>query len=251
MQRAPSLGEDLASTLREMIARERLKDGDRLPTEKLLAEQYGVSRTVVREAIARLQTEGLVATRQGSGVFISRRGGVFRVQDFRTQDFRTQDTARKQQHFQNVYELRLGVESAAAELAALRRSDGDIDELRSRIEAMNDPEQRPLADTQFHIGVAHATGNALYESFVGFVGDELSLVIGDAVKNTIDRHPLQIERVIAEHEAVLAAIIDRNGLAARRAMVAHLAAAAKRLSLGLAENSLEPPDIRWVAGLDR
>ena len=240
MTRAPSLGEDLASTLREMIAREALKDGDRLPTEKLLAEQYGVSRTVVREAVARLQTDGLVASRQGSGVFVSRRGGVFRIQD----------ASRKHHQFQNVYELRLGVEGAAAELAASRRTDADIDGLQGLIEAMNDAQQRPLADTGFHIGVARATGNALYERFVGFIGDELSLVIGDAVRNTIDRHPQQVERVIAEHRAVLTAIVEGNGPAARRTMVAHLVAAARRLSIGLSENSFDAPDMRWTFDLD-
>ena len=238
--RAPSLGEDLASTLREVIEREGLKDGDRLPTEKLLGEQYGVSRTVVREAIARLQTEGLVAARQGSGVFISRRSGVFRIQD----------DPRRQKQFQNVYELRLGVESAAAELAAVRRSDHDIDVLKSLTNTMNDAGARSQADTQFHIGVARATGNALYESFVGFIGGELALVIGDAVRNTMDRHPQQIERVIAEHVTILNAIMEKDRLAARHAMAAHLAAAARRLSISLVEKSLDPPDIRWVAGLD-
>ena len=223
--RAPRLGEDLAGFIRDLIIRDGLKDGDRLPTEKVLCEQYGVSRTVVREAIARLQTEGIVAVRQGSGVFVDRPSGhnVFRIGNRRSE----------RGQFTHVYELRLGVEVAAAELAAIRRSDADIALLEGLIGRMIDPQLRPTADTDFHVGIARATKNELYANFVAFLGVELSSVIGDAVVNTINRHPEQINLVIAEHRCILTAIVKRDRKAARRAMTTHLVNAAKRLSIHL------------------
>ncbi|MBY0613791.1 MAG: FCD domain-containing protein [Beijerinckiaceae bacterium] len=227
--RAPRLGEDLASTLREAILKDGLKEGDRLPTEKALAEQYGVSRTVVREAIARLQTEGVVAARQGSGVFVNRRNGhnVFRIHDNRV----------RHTQLQNCYELRLGVEAAAAELAAQRRTSDDIAALEALIVRMADPALRVAADTEFHVAIARATKNELYESFVGFIGAELSSVIGDAVVNTITRHPDQVDQVIAEHGLVLKAIAAGDAAGAREAMAGHITAAATRLSIGLRDAS--------------
>jgi len=227
IQRSADLGQHLSGAIRDMIRRDGLREGERLPTEKELSERFGVSRTVVREALARLRTDGLVVSRQGSGVFVSRASSVFRLPA----------TAKGFAHIRSMYELRLGVEAAAAELAAARREAEDVEALEGNIAGMDDPERRSEADLRFHIGVARATRNPFYESFVGFIGNELAAVIGSAVNNTIERHPGQVRKVITEHRAVLQAIRRGDGPAARAAMSAHLSAALDRLSAALPDTA--------------
>jgi GntR family transcriptional repressor for pyruvate dehydrogenase complex len=233
ISRGPLLGEDLANDMRQSILRERLKDGDKLPTEKVLCERYGVSRTVVREAIARLKNEGILVGRQGAGTFIAKRRGH--------NIFRLIPGTQKNEHFKSVFELRLGVEVVGAGLAAERRTREDLGRLKSAISAMADPLTRSDADIAFHIAVASATRNPLYESFVGFLSNELSDVIAEAVQNTMSRHPQDVEGVLREHRNILDGIVDSDPAAAKLAMETHLRNAAKRMTIRLKQ---EAPRLR-------
>lgn len=216
------LVDEIAADLRRLIQGSGLREGDKLPTEKELCDRFEVSRSVIREAVAQLKTESLVDVRHGSGVYVANpEAAMFRITGV-TGGF---------EHFRNVYELRQGIEVAAAGLAADRRTVTDLARLSLAIARMDDPRTRACADIDFHSAVATATRNPLYESFVGFIGNAVASAIEGAVRNTMERHGAAQARVIAEHNRVLAAIRACDARRAERAMASHIQAAMRRLSI--------------------
>ena len=114
LRRRETLTSQLVKSLTERVTRGELRPGDKLPSEQELIEAFGVSRTVVREAISSLRAAGLVATQQGVGAFVQ--------QAALTQPFRIDETALNLlKEVINVLELRIGLEAEAAALAAQRR----------------------------------------------------------------------------------------------------------------------------------
>ena len=127
--RNPSLADVLAQRLTDDIASGQLKPGEKLPAEHQLADTYGVSRPIVREAIGRLKHDGLLVSRQGAGVFVVESGipSVFRLQ---VSDFTDRDEIR------GIIELLMAIESTATEMAALRRTDEDLAAIQAQLDAM-------------------------------------------------------------------------------------------------------------------
>ena len=107
-----------------------MTSGEKLPTEQELIAQFGVSRTVIREAMASLRSEGLVISRQGSGVFVAdhQANTTFRI---------VSDELRSLTEIQNVLQLRLAVEQEAAGIAAEKRSDDDLARMRECLDAID------------------------------------------------------------------------------------------------------------------
>src|SRR5690349_5425349 len=113
IERKPHLPSQVASLITQEIAAGRLKPGDQLPTEQALSQSYGVSRNVVREAIARLRSEGIVQSRQGVGAFLTRaESTTLRIDAEKLKDLG---------EFRHIFELRAMLEIRAAGLAAERR----------------------------------------------------------------------------------------------------------------------------------
>lgn len=222
LKRPASLADEVASDLRRCIFGSVYKQGQQLPTEKLLSESYGVSRTVIREAVAQLKTEALVDVRQGAGAFVAASGQRL---------FRIGGTPSSFDSLRHIYELRSAVEVGAARLAAERRTSSDVRQLERLIEEMDDPATRANADTNFHLAIAAATANDIYARFVAFIGNTLSSTIQSAVENTILRHATQQALVIAEHRAIADAIIIGDAARAASAMSEHLDQAMSRLFL--------------------
>ncbi|HPG71585.1 MAG TPA: FCD domain-containing protein [Syntrophales bacterium] len=202
--------------------------GERLPTEARLSEEFDVSRTVVREAIARLKAEGLVESRQGAGAFVARRlgAGIFRMGPGLAEADGALD----------IFELRLIVEVAAAERAALRRTPEQLEAMGSALArmdmALDRGEDGATADDDFHCAIAAASGNPLIGRFVAFVSQEFSA----------SRAPTWsaegVSRGLAgaaqdEHRAVFDAIAAGEAEAARQAAQRHLLSAAGRLGVVL------------------
>ena len=157
---------------------------EKLPTEKALAESFGVSRPILREALARLKADGRIESRQGAGAFVADRNKIsaFRIADTRApsvagntaaQDANAADIAERE-----MLELRQIVESGAAELAAARRTPDELKAIRNAVEAMD----RAIAarvdgsdvDDAFHNAIAAATHNAQLAKFVEFLGAQFS-----------------------------------------------------------------------------
>jgi GntR family transcriptional repressor for pyruvate dehydrogenase complex len=224
------LSEEVSGELQRRIARGDLNPGDRLPTEKALGEAFGVSRAVVREAIARLKADGLIETRQGSGAFV--------VEAPKTINLRFwQGAGPELDELRDIFELRAMVEGAVAELAAHRRERNDLkamsDQLRAMDAAMAEGRDGTEADDNFHIAMARATHNSYIGRLVEFLGRHFSDSRKLSWHGTCRElaHPQEAQR---EHRALFEAISSGNAEAARRCAQEHLRGTAGRFGIKLA-----------------
>lgn len=228
-------------TLTEQVARQIASDiaqgvhpvGAKLPSGRVLAEQYGVSAAVIREVTERLRAQGLIQSRQGSGCTVTSRTGA--------QGFLLSDSiAASREQLASVYELRMELEGGAAALAALRRDDADMaamaDSLARLERHLEDPEQGVENDISFHLAVAAATHNSHYADLLRYLNLQLRQAVGAARANSRKQAGLSVA-VHQEHVAVFEAIRAQDAVAARQAAVGHLRQAAARLQLALAEDA--------------
>lgn len=230
-KRVSRLSDEVAGQLERWITEQELSSGTQLPTEKVLCGRFGVSRAVIREAIARLKAEGCVTTRQGSGAFVAARPGQGSFRLLRDQDHAPPILLGE---MSDIFELRYLVETGAAERAALRRTAGDLDRMRAVLGRMDDAlAARADAvgdDDAFHIAIAAATRNPQIERFQAFMGGQFS--DSRAPTWSIDGHRTgRAREAQAEHVRIFEAIARRDAQAARRAAQAHLVSAARRLGL--------------------
>lgn len=226
-RRSRSLSQEVVDELSRRIGDGLLKPGDKLPTEAAIMRELDVSRTVVREAISRLQAAGLVETRHGIGTFVLEPSGegAFRI------DPATVTTI---QDVLALLELRISLETEAAGLAAARRSDEQLQLMRQALDAflaaLEQGRETIEADFQFHLNIAGATGNRYFVDFMSYLG---MTVIPRARLNTAqlsrDRQADYLQRVHREHEDILSAIALRDADAARAAMRTHLTNSRERL----------------------
>lgn len=232
LPRSGGLGDAVAQQLSARIIDGSLPPLTRLPTEKQLVAQFGVSRAVVREAIARLKTEGLVETRQGAGAFVAARPGLT--------SFRLAPGGQlPPDELKFAFELRSAVERQAAALAARRRSASDIAALRAAFARMQkaereDPAAGALADDAFHAAVAMASGNPLLRRFGDFLAQQFSATrrltwSAEAVRQG------KTAAAQAGHAALLEAIIAGDEAAAARAAQDHVEQAALHFGADLKE----------------
>ena len=217
----------IAAQIGSDIQEGRLKPGDKLPTEHFLAKSLGVSRSVVREAIAQLRNEGLVETRQGVGAFVTeRQSRTIRIDE---------GELFKRDSFRDLFQLRIPLEIEAAGLAAVNYKEADLERIDEALARMTGSEKWTDegidADLAFHRAIAEATGNDYFALFIGFIAERISLAIAAA------RARVELEEIvnvtIDEHVVVRNAIASRNPKAAREAMRAHLLGAASRVDLTL------------------
>ncbi len=217
---------ELVESLGDRIRDGRIAAGAKLPTEAAVMREFGVSRTVVREALSKLQASGLVETRHGIGTFAVGFGdsAPFRIAP---EQFATlRDVI-------NVLELRIGVETEAAALAARRRNEENLDALRKAhaafAQAIESGQDSVGADFQFHLEIARATQNQHFAELISTLG---ATIIPRARLDKID--PISAERreylrsVNAEHESIYQAIHNRDSDGARAAMRTHLANSRER-----------------------
>lgn len=217
----------IAEQIRTLIKSGEFKAGGRLPPERDLARQLGVSRPSVREALIALEVEGLVEVRIGSGIYVT---GVPREAP----------PADSEQPAAGPFELlraRYVIESECAALAAKSAKKAQvaaIEEAFGHMQAeMHDHSERaPLdADRLFHLRIAEATGNGALVAVVKMLWEERTGPLYQQLEHHYDSPNLWIA-ALAEHRAVVQAIADRNPDAARAAMQRHLNQAYKRFSKG-------------------
>ncbi|WP_037067622.1 FadR/GntR family transcriptional regulator [Allorhizobium undicola] len=209
----------LVEKLREAIQSGQFRPGDRLPSESRMTAEYAVSRTVVREAIAALKSDGLVEPRQGAGVFVLDAPAPIAL------PFQNIDRARVSSVIE-LLELRMAVEVEAAALAALRRSAQQEEVIWARhrdlfmlIEAGKATAE---ADFALHLAIAEATSNPRFPEFLTMLGR--SAIPRDALQQEADpqeqrRYMMQIHE---EHGAIIEAISNSDETGARTSMKLHL-----------------------------
>ena len=227
-RRPRGLVPEIVASLEADIREGRLIPGQKLPTESELVGRYDVSRTVVREAISRLQASGQVETRHGIGTFVMEPRAVERVFRLAPEDFATASDVIE------LLELRISLESEAAALAAQRRSDESLSAMAAALAAFHcaihaDSDAVP-SDFQFHVEVARATGNRHFAGLMTYLG---TMIIPRTRLKTAASAPEgrlpYLERVHHEHESILDAIRRQEPEAARAAMRTHLSNSRERL----------------------
>jgi len=222
-----TLAMELVDALGARIREGRLAAGTKLPTEAEVMGEFGVSRTVVREALSMLQAGGLVATRHGVGTFVVGAGEAsnFRIAPEQVATIR---------EVVAVLELRIGLEAEAAALAATRRADTNLQVMREALagfaQAIADDTDAVGSDMQLHMEIARATQNPHFVELMGYLG---TMLIPRTRVNTArfagEGRREYLQRVHTEHESIVDAIANRDPEAARAAMRTHLSNSRERL----------------------
>lgn len=209
------LSDKVARAIQEDLIASRRQPGDQLPTEPVLAERYGVSRTVIREASRLLVERGLVNIRAGSGMVVAEFDGTTISRQYHLM------LALQRPRFEELMEMRLVLEVGLTEYAAQRRTEEDLLEIESTLEAFADKnlsiETALELDLKFHMAVAQASHNPFFVSLVNPINDYLrdtyspSLGYAPAMPRTLHEHT-QIAKAIELGDSELAGEMARNHL---------------------------------------
>ena len=212
----------IADQLRTLIGKGEVAPGARLPAERDLARQLGVSRPSLREALIALEVEGLLDVRVGSGIYVSQPG----------ERPRSVEIAGASGPFE-VIRARWMIEGECAALAAKNGTAAQLRAIRrAHAELLKEAKRNhnPLdADRAFHVCIAQATGNSALELVVQTLWDQRVGPLYRALEIKLE-YPAMAEETTHEHEAVLAAILARDPKAARAAMRRHMDMTKKRYS---------------------
>ncbi len=217
--------ERITKVLQDLIVKGRYPPKSRLPSEGEMAQRFGVSRTVMREAVTRLKAEGLVESRQGSGVFVREAGPdrPFRIES---------SVLDSVQQVLQVAELRRGMEAEIAALAAERASTEEIEEIGRRLAAIDADVAAGgdgvAADIEFHRSIARATGNPHFLALWDYLGQFLKGTI-KLTRTWEAQHDETKQQVLDEHRALYDAIARRDGNAAREAARKHMEMSSERI----------------------
>jgi GntR family transcriptional repressor for pyruvate dehydrogenase complex len=226
----PSLTGDIVEWLNQEIRLGNLKPGDKLPSEKQLGLQFSVSRSVVREAVSHLKSEGTVAAQQGRGVFVNERGSR---QAFRLDATSLDDAA----GLEHVLELLVTIEAAAARYAALRHTPEDLKRIKQALVGMEyaiiSDKLGDEEDFAFHQAIVDATKNPHFGMLNEYLEQHARRLIRKARNNTATNYHNLVEAVQQEHKEIVSAIEARDPAAAALAAETHLRNAAQRLNMYL------------------
>jgi GntR family transcriptional regulator, transcriptional repressor for pyruvate dehydrogenase complex len=233
--RKPKLAEMVVDALRKRIGGGEFAPGEKLPTESQLTTHFGVSRTVVREAIAALAADGMVQSRQGAGVFVM-------AQPTSAFSSIAGERSNKISVALNVLEVRMGIEIESAGLAAERHSASQGAAIHEawnefgRLLAQGTPTGK--TDFAFHRAIASATNNPFYLEVLDALGGRT--IPCDVASPWGTESVLTYEYQVGlhdEHKRILNAISARDADGAREAMRDHLSRSQQRYRLRLAEQS--------------
>ena len=226
--RSRGLAHGLVADFSRRIHDQVLKPGDRLPTEAEIVQAFGVSRTVVREALSKLQAAGLVETHHGIGTFVlqPKPPSMFRLDP--SELATSIDVVA-------VLELRISLETEASGLAAMRRTEPQLQVMRAALDNFEhhiaSAGDGVSADFAFHLQIARSTNNPYFADIMEHLGTTL---IPRTRLNTLRSYEGRAEylgRVNREHEEIYAAIARHDAESARAAMRIHLTNSKERLRL--------------------
>jgi GntR family transcriptional repressor for pyruvate dehydrogenase complex len=245
MTKRKPLSTVVAEDLSEKIRSGSLPPGAQLPTEAELCAEYDVSRTVVREAVARLRSEGTVMPQQGRGMFVSdapaRRNFSIPEEALKT----LPETI-------SLLELRLSVEVEAAGLCAERRTEAEVIAIRALMEQVDSQREDPAAvqihyDYDFHLAIAKAARNEFIHGFLSYLRPiivprfQLRHVVVPELKDTY------YARIHTEHKRIVDAVEGQDSRAARAAMRKHLYNSLERVRALALASGVEATDAQQKA----
>ncbi|WP_028224235.1 FadR/GntR family transcriptional regulator [Paraburkholderia ferrariae] len=223
-QKAPNMPARIYSDILNRIIEGEYKEGERLPTEHMLAERFATSRPTVREALAQLRADGIIATRHGSGTTVMRRPDP---------DVRRFAPLESLSDIRRCYEYRVVVEAGAAALAAQKADDADIeaiqrewDNLQTIIETSGIGAKDDFA---FHLAVARASKNPFFITALSGIQEQMVFSM-NLSRNLSLVKSIERQRIVQqEHLEVLEAVRSRDPERASRAMREHLEHAVSRM----------------------
>ena len=206
----------IITQIRALISGGHIKSGDRLPSERKLAERLGVGRTHVRDAIAKLEFYGILKTMPQSGTVVAGIG-ITALEGLITDVLQLEND-----DFASLVETRVLLEIQAAKLAAERRTADDIIKIQKALDAYNEKVQKDQAaveeDLLFHLKIAEASKNNVLRSL-------MMLITPDIVYNFTELEICkegQFYQAMEEHKVILQHILDKNPDLAAKAMEEHL-----------------------------
>ncbi|WP_082491898.1 FadR/GntR family transcriptional regulator [Duganella sp. Leaf126] len=208
----------------QLIADAPLAIGARLPSETALAASFGMSRTIVREALARLASDGITQTRLGAGSYVKRRPSA-RLGSHMPMDALATTLG--------TFEVRFVLEAEAARLAAQRRSPQQLEAIEQALEALraallsNAPAH--AEDWQLHRLIAEATANAAFAQVLDQLQEQVMRIMHAGVDISRARPPEVIKVMMDEHDLIVEAIRAQDADGAALAMRWHLSQGRKRL----------------------
>jgi DNA-binding FadR family transcriptional regulator len=219
----------IAEQLRQLMASGEFALGSRLPAERDLALQLGVSRPSVREALIALEVEGMIEVRTGSGIYVRQNTAAKSTASTAELD----DNTPANWGPLEVMSARILVEAEVAALAAANAQKGDLKAIKSglqqmKLEAARDEVPRQ-GDEAFHEAIAQACGNSVLLDTVQRYWMARNGPLFERLGDYFE-HPVSWQTAIAEHQEVMHAIEARDSSAARKAMQKHLKQAHKRYS---------------------
>ncbi|MCC2689642.1 MAG: FadR family transcriptional regulator [Rhizobiaceae bacterium] len=217
------------------IVQGRYPEGAKLPTETLLAQEFAVSRPVVREALARLRDDGLIQPRQGAGSFVLKRPGSALLRFAPIGSIAD---------IQRCFEFRLAVEPMAARLAAARRDEAVLDKIDATLRSLRDAVEMGTVDVEsdfaFHKAVADASGNAYFSTTLHSLEQSFKTAMLLNRQLSLLNPSQRLNLVLTEHRVVYEAILAKDEDAASTAMHRHIQDARRRVFDGDSPRPAEP-----------
>lgn len=215
VERSTRLSDKVADAMLETILNRGLRPGAPLPSERELGEQYGVSRTVIREAVRALTSRGVIDARAGRGLTVAQVGAEAVSTSLKLY------LHGQELPYAKIHEVRASLETQIAGYAAERATDAEIQELREITEEMrrheDDVDKHSLSDVEFHRILARMTHNELYLIMLDSIGPVML-----EIRRATFRLPNDPLNAYEEHMRIIDAVARRDPEAAREAMRQHL-----------------------------
>jgi GntR family transcriptional repressor for pyruvate dehydrogenase complex len=222
-----NLTADLAADLRTRIVDGVIQPGEKLPSENTLISEFGVSRTVVRSALTRLQAEGLVETERGRGSF------ALTPPSEGPQAGPGSRPVVSMEDRLHLLEFRMGVEAEAAALAARNHTERQLRAVDKALEEFTASADHPAhamkSDFEFHRAIAAASGNPFYSDCLVALGQTMIAMPRTRLLTGVEHYARDhFDQVVHEHRSISAAIADGDEASAAAAMRSHLANSRRR-----------------------
>jgi len=206
---------EIISQIRDLINFKNLEPGDKLPSERMLSEKFGVSRSNIREAIQKLEFFGLLKSIPQSGTFVANIG-VVALNGMVDDILRLEDP-----DFKDLVETRILLELRSVGLAATRRTKNDLIQIKSALDAYEEKvlkgEDAVQEDLLFHLSIARASGNSTLNT--------LMLIITPGIITNFEKYHVcdtsNAKNRIKEHKNVFDAIVDQNSGLAKEMLKIH------------------------------
>jgi len=226
--RPKKISEEIVSQVKQLISKGELKPGDRIPSERELATMLGVSRPSVREAIMVLEAMGFVESRQGGGTYVkalteaSIMNPLAKLVEKRDPEL-----------LRSLAEVRMGLESWSAYLAAQRAMDADIAEMRRLYKIMEKQAAKggwsPDVDAEFHYAITAASHNSLQMHVLDSIHSLFHATIQVALMEFYQQEG-HVQLLLNHHHDIMEAIAAHDPELARRKMVEHLAMVEEKMA---------------------